>query len=318
MADVNRGYMLIGAEATYGAGQLAGASLLKRTWNVNMEKQNDAIETGNLRTGLPEELNDMKRGLGRGVVTVEGRVGIDDEILLKAMFLDSSLDGTEGDEYKIQETQGTAYSFAIYKYKPDLGATKYDVAEGCVLESIQFSGTTGDLISFTATFRSLEPEFAKTPSFSGDLPTDGTGCMNFVNLEFSKDSTGSLSIASFDLTVTNEFTSDENTYQNSNVKPLEIAIKSTAVLTTNAVKINADDTFENAGFVEDALTDVQLVWNEDGGVSSDNWTIDMYVKHMTGSRNNDGNDVLQQTFEMRGFQDTANSYEPIEVTVNKA
>jgi len=252
----NKYVVLIGHETSYGTQQKTPTANLYS--NCVMKESTNQIETG-IKNGNTEKWkNELLAGTKSGTVTLSGELSLEDTssaptgygALLAAFFMRAG-DGTFDASDYTTPSAGSTESFTIYQYFT--ADDNYDYATGCVPESLEITGSSGEAITFSMTFRAKEitretedaspNELSVTTTYSDITPL----LFQHASLDKCLGATDLDVMNSFTLTLNFSYVDDAMIYNNSQTKDQDIFCRFTGNLTVdlNYSDVNSKDAYDN-------------------------------------------------------------------------
>jgi hypothetical protein len=235
--------VLLGKETSYGTEQTTYTSTLPDKIEI---KESTAQIAVNQKTGsLEPQKNEIQAGYKMVSVTLSGELGIDSGITAHGiLFAGFFSDDTE--PFTVQAIGSTLQSYTMYQYFSD---GNYNHVVGCVMESLNVTGASGETIKYSATFRGklLTREDSGTPPSTPTQPEIQP--LLFCSTVFSKiaGATNITKANSFNLTMNNTFADDKSIYQNSCTKSAEYktGFNGTYTIEWNYDATNDSDVYDN-------------------------------------------------------------------------
>ena len=220
----NKYLVLLGEETSgYGTEQTSYTATLPD--KVEMKEETSAIEisqkTGDIETWKGEYL----AGTKKGTVTISGQLAIDTGITTHGILFDAFFSNYDGTDTFDNPAAGAPQSYTIYQYFTS--DSNYNVAVGCVAESLEISGAVDGAIEYSITFRakSISREESASPPTAPSYTDTEPLLFQRVSVTRLVDITDEdriNEINSFSLTLNNTFADDNLIYQNSSTKSQEL------------------------------------------------------------------------------------------------
>ena len=233
----NKYRVAIGLETSLGSGKThstGGASpTLSVRWEdltvmpVKLELNPDRqlIDT-NYKTGTSQATAyEQVQGVTDGTFTLSGKLSLNYEILLKAMFHQSPEDHT----YTFDDTPPTAKSLVMMKVWDDTvieSKYKVDIAKGCAVDSLVITGRSKEAIEFTMTGRITDHEREVEQVITGTDPgLTFPDVVQFGDTIYSGNFGEKTRLTEFTLTLTNIYIDDTKRYTNSMSRLRDIILR---------------------------------------------------------------------------------------------
>lgn len=186
----------------------------------NTQLVNRTIRSQNVKQTSCEYI----KGKSGGTVTINGQLTADKKFLLQG----ATNDFTMTTPYATDVTgAATIYSVTLIK---DYGDSKYDIATGCVLTSLEFT-LADSWVQFSATFDAKQVKLRTATTITGTKPQPSCEPV------FSKQNivTSPSNILDFTFNITNEYDDERISYGTSLTKVRQILNKQMASLTYNSL-----------------------------------------------------------------------------------
>ena len=234
----NKYRVAIGLETSLGSGNThstGGATpTLSVRWDdltvmpVKLELSPDRqmIDT-NYKTGTSQTTAyEQVQGVTDGTFTLSGKLSLDYEILLKAMFHQTP---GVGEDFAFTDTPPTAKSLVMMKVWDDaVVGSKYkvDIAKGCAVDSLVITGRSKEAIEFTMSGRITDHEREIEQIITGTDPgltfPDVVQFGDTVYIGYFGEQTR---LTEFTLTLTNIYIDDTKRYTNSMSRLRDIILR---------------------------------------------------------------------------------------------
>jgi hypothetical protein len=233
----NKYRVAIGLETSLGSGnthsEAGSPPTLSIRWDdltvmpVKLELNPDRqlIDT-NYKTGTSQATAyEQVQGVTDGTFTLSGKLSLDYEILLKAMFHQAPANH----KYTFDDTPPTAKSLVMMKVwddKPTSSKYKVDIAKGCAVDSLVITGRSKEAIEFTLTGRLTDHQREVEQIITGNDPGltfpdvvqfGDTLCLSHFG-ETNR-------LTEFSLTLTNIYIDDTKRYTNSMSRLRDIILR---------------------------------------------------------------------------------------------
>ena len=233
----NKYRVAIGLETSLGSGKTHSAAGNPPTFSVRWEDltvmpvklelspDRQMIDT-NYKTGTSQATAyEQVQGVTDGTFTLSGKLSLDYEILLKAMFHQAPVDH----KYTFEDTPPTAKSLVMMKVwddKPTSSKYKVDIAKGCAVDSLVITGRSKEAIEFTMsgriTYHKREVEQVITGIDPGLVfPV----IAQFGDIEYNGYFGEKTRLNEFSLTLTNIYIDDTKRYTNSMSRLRDIILR---------------------------------------------------------------------------------------------
>ena len=191
---------------------------------LNPDRQ--LIDT-NYKTGTSQATAyEQVQGVTDGTFTLSGKLSLDYEILLKAMFHQSP---GPGGHYAFKDTPPTAKSLVMMKVWDDaVVGSKYkvDIAKGCAVDSLVITGRSKEAIEFTMSGRITDHEREVEQVITGTDPgLTFPDVVQFGDIVYYGDFGETNRLAEFSLTLTNIYIDDTKRYTNSMSRLRDIILR---------------------------------------------------------------------------------------------
>ena len=233
----NKYRVAIGLETFLGSGNThstGGASpTLSVRWEdltvmpVKLELNPDRqlIDT-NYKTGTSQATAyEQAQGVTDGTFTLSGKLSLDYEILLKAMFHQSPVNH----KYTFDDTPPTAKSLVMMKVwddKPTSSKYKVDIAKGCAVDSLVITGRSKEAIEFTLSGRITDHEREVEQIITGADPgLTFPDVIQFGDILYAGCFGEADRLNEFTLTLTNVYIDDTKRYTNSMSRLRDIILR---------------------------------------------------------------------------------------------
>jgi len=233
----NKYRVAIGLETSLGSGNThltAGSPpTLSVRWEdltvmpVKLELNPDRqlIDT-NYKTGTSQATAyEQVQGVTDGTFTLSGKLSLNYEILLKAMFHQTPVDH----KYTFEDTPPTAKSLVMMKVWDDaVIASKYkvDIAKGCAVDSLVITGRSKEAIEFTMTGRITDHEREVEQIITGADPgLTFPDVIQFGDIYYAGSFGEADRLNEFTLTLTNVYIDDTKRYTNSMSRLRDIILR---------------------------------------------------------------------------------------------
>jgi len=240
---------------------------------LNPDRQ--LIDT-NYKTGTSQATAyEQVQGVTDGTFTLSGKLSLDYEILLKAMFHQTP---GVGEDFAFTDTPPTAKSLVMMKVWDDaVVGSKYkvDIAKGCAVDSLVITGRSKEAIEFTMSGRITDHEREVEQVITGTDPgLVFPDIAQFGDIEYSGNFGETNRLTEFSLTLTNVYIDDTKRYTNSRSRLRDIIIRQEGEL--NLKGLFKQETTE-LNPMDDIGVDMQL-WESITLVSGTSyWVIDFYA-----------------------------------------
>ena len=221
----------LGSGNTYSDGRIPPTLLIR--WEdltvmpVKLELNPDRqlIDT-NYKTGTSQATAyEQVQGVTDGTFTLSGKLSINYEILLQAMFHQSPVDHT----YTFDDTPPTAKSLVMMKIWDDTvieSKYKVDIAKGCAVDSLVITGRSKEAIEFTMSGRITDHEREVEQVITGTDPgLTFPDVVQFGDTVYSGDYGEKTRLTEFTLTLTNVYIDDTKRYTNSMSRLRDIILR---------------------------------------------------------------------------------------------
>ena len=251
----NKYRVAIGLETSLGSGNthlVAGSPpTLSIRWDdltvmpVKLELNPDRqlIDT-NYKTGTSQATAyEQVQGVTDGTFTLSGKLSLDYEILLQAMFHQSPVDH----KYAFKDTPPTAKSLVMMKVWDDaVVGSKYkvDIAKGCAVDSLVITGRSKEAIEFTMSGRITDHEREVEQVITGTDPgLTFPDVVQFGDTVYAGSFGEKTRLTEFTLTLTNIYIDDTKRYTNSMSRLRDIILRQEGEL--NLKGLYKQGVFEN-------------------------------------------------------------------------
>ena len=233
----NKYRVAIGLETSLGSGnthsEAGSPPTLSIRWDdltvmpVKLELNPDRqlIDT-NYKTGTSQATAyEQVQGVTDGTFTLSGKLSLDYEILLQAMFHQSPVDHT----YTFDDTPPKAKSLVMMKVWDDAPVDskyKVDIAKGCAVDSLVITGRSKEAIEFTMTGRITDHEREVEQVITGTDPgLTFPDVVQFGDVVYIGDFGEKNRLTEFSLTLTNIYIDDTKRYTNSMSRLRDIILR---------------------------------------------------------------------------------------------
>lgn len=233
----NKYRVAIGLETSLGSGnthsEAGSPPTLSVRWEdltvmpVKLELNPDRqlIDT-NYKTGTSQATAyEQVQGVTDGTFTLSGKLSLDYEILLQAMFHQSPVDH----KYTFEDTPPTAKSLVMMKVWDDAPVEskyKVDIAKGCAVDSLVITGRSKEAIEFTMTGRMTDHEREIEQIITGTYPgLTFPGVVQFGDIVYNGEFGEKTRLNEFSLTLTNIYIDDTKRYTNSMSRLRDIILR---------------------------------------------------------------------------------------------
>ncbi|MCZ2444388.1 MAG: hypothetical protein LC101_11500 [Flavobacteriales bacterium] len=190
---------------------------------LNPDRQ--LIDT-NYKTGTSQATAyEQVQGVTDGTFTLSGKLSLDYEILLKAMFHQSPVDH----KYTFDDTPPKAKSLVMMKVWDDAPTSskyKVDIAKGCAVDSLVITGRSKEAIEFTLTGRLTDHQREIEQVITGTDPgLTFPDVVQFGDTGYSGNFGETNRLTEFTLTLTNIYIDDTKRYTNSMSRLRDIILR---------------------------------------------------------------------------------------------
>ena len=233
----NKYRVAIGLETSLGSGNTHSTGGTTPTLSVRWEDltvmpvklelspDRQMIDT-NYKTGTSQATAyEQVQGVTDGTFTLSGKLSLDYEILLKAMFHQAP----EDHKYTFEDTPPIAKSLVMMKVWDDaVIASKYkvDIAKGCAVDSLVITGRSKEAIEFTMTGRITDHEREVEQVITGSDPgLTFPDVVQFGDTVYSGYYGENTRLTEFTLTLTNVYIDDTKRYTNSMSRLRDIILR---------------------------------------------------------------------------------------------
>ena len=233
----NKYRVAIGLETSLGSGythlEAGDPPTLSVRWQdlkvmpVKLELNPDRqlIDT-NYKTGTSQATAyEQVQGVYDGTFTLSGKLSLDYEILLKAMFHQAPANHT----YTFDDTPPTAKSLVMMKVWDDAvvgSAYKVDIAKGCAVDSLVITGRSKEAIEFTMSGRITDHEREVEQVITGNDPgLKFPAVVQFGDIAYGGNFGENTRLTEFTLTLTNIYIDDTKRYTNSMSRLRDIILR---------------------------------------------------------------------------------------------
>ena len=233
----NKYRVAIGLETSLGSGythsEAGSPPTLSIRWDdltvmpVKLELNPDRqlIDT-NYKTGTSQATAyEQVQGVTDGTFTLSGKLSLDYEILLQAMFHQSPVDH----KYTFEDTPPDAKSLVMMKVWDDAPVDskyKVDIAKGCAVDSLVITGRSKEAIEFTMSGRITDHEREVEQVIAGTDPgLTFPDVVQFADIGYIGDIGERTRLNEFSLTLTNIYIDDTKRYTNSMSRLRDIILR---------------------------------------------------------------------------------------------
>ena len=233
----NKYRVAIGLETSLGSGNTHSTGGASPTFSVRWEDltvmpvklelnpDRQLIDT-NYKTGTSQATAyEQVQGVTDGTFTLSGKLSLDYEILLKAMFHQSPVNHI----YTFEDTPPTAKSLVMMKVWDDAPTSskyKVDIAKGCAVDSLVITGRSKEAIEFTMTGRITDHEREVEQVITGTDPgLTFPDVVQFGDTEYGGYFGEKSRLNEFTLTLTNTYIDDAKRYTNSMSRLRDIILR---------------------------------------------------------------------------------------------
>lgn len=233
----NKYRVAIGLETSLGSGnthsEAGNPPTLSIRWDdltvmpVKLELNPDRqlIDT-NYKTGTSQATAyEQVQGVTDGTFTLSGKLSLDYEILLQAMFHQSPVDH----KYTFEDTPPDAKSLVMMKIWDDTvieSKYKVDIAKGCAVDSLVITGRSKEAIEFTMTGRMTDHEREIEQIITGTDPgLTFPDVVQFGDIVYNGEFGEKTRLNEFSLTLTNIYIDDTKRYTNSMSRLRDIILR---------------------------------------------------------------------------------------------
>jgi len=233
----NKYRVAIGLETSLGSGNTHSTGgttpTLSIRWDdltvmpVKLELNPDRqlIDT-NYKTGTSQATAyEQVQGVTDGTFTLSGKLSLNYEILLKAMFHQSPVDYT----YTFDDTPPTAKSLVMMKVWDDAPVDskyKVDIAKGCAVDSLVITGRSKEAIEFTMSGRITDHEREVEQVITGTDPgLTFPDVVQFGDIAYTGNFGEKTRLTELSLTLTNIYIDDTKRYTNSMSRLRDIILR---------------------------------------------------------------------------------------------
>ena len=234
----NKYRVAIGLETSLGSGnthsQAGNPPTLSVRWEdltvmpVKLELNPDRqlIDT-NYKTGTSQATAyEQVQGVTDGTFTLSGKLSLDYEILLQAMFHQAA---PVNHKYTFDDTPPTAKSLVMMKVWDDAPVNskyKVDIAKGCAVDSLVITGRSKEAIEFTMSGRITDHEREVEQVITGTDPgLTFPDVVQFGDTVYSGHFGEQTRLTEFSLTLTNIYIDDTKRYTNSMSRLRDIILR---------------------------------------------------------------------------------------------
>ena len=233
--------VLIAPETTYG--EPASGSFTELPDTIEFAKVVSTIDVSAKTGTLKKQKYETQEGISVATVAMNGNFSPSHSVVLDMAMFDLTSPRT------IVNSQPAAYSYTVYRVYTD--DSKLDYVAGCTADSLNITGNSGEVVQYSLSLRgkTLTKE-AASGSITGLTLSSCTPDMDpflFASVTADMLDSNITAINSFDLGLTNGFQGDEQIYQNSDTKNLEILtnIDGTFNFSWNYDKDNDDEVYDH-------------------------------------------------------------------------
>ena len=233
----NKYRVAIGLETSLGSGNthsVAGspptlsvrwADLTVMPVKLELSPDRQMIDT-NYKTGTSQATAyEQVQGVTDGTFTLSGKLSLDYEILLQAMFHQSPVDH----KYAFKDTPPTAKSLVMMKVWDDAVVErkyKVDIAKGCAVDSLVITGRSKEAIEFTMSGRITDHEREVEQVITGTDPgLTFPDVVQFGDTVYNGYFGEKTRLNEFSLTLTNIYIDDTKRYTNSMSRLRDIILR---------------------------------------------------------------------------------------------
>ena len=234
----NKYRVAIGLETSLGSGnthlQAGSPPTLSVRWEdltvmpVKLELNPDRqlIDT-NYKTGTSQATAyEQVQGVTDGTFTLSGKLSLDYEILLQAMFHQAA---PVNHKYTFDDTPPTAKSLVMMKVWDDAPVNskyKVDIAKGCAVDSLVITGRSKEAIEFTMSGRITDHEREVEQVITGTDPgLTFPDVVQFGDILYAGNFGEKTRLNEFTLTLTNIYIDDTKRYTNSMSRLRDIILR---------------------------------------------------------------------------------------------
>ena len=233
----NKYRVAIGLETSLGSGNTHSTGGTTPTFSVRWEDltvmpvklelspDRQMIDT-NYKTGTSQATAyEQVQGVTDGTFTLSGKLSLDYEILLKAMFHQSPVNH----KYTFDDTPPTAKSLVMMKVWDDAPVNskyKVDIAKGCAVDSLVITGRSKEAIEFTMSGRITDHEREVEQVITGTDPgLTFPDVVQFGDIVYYGYFGEKTRLTEFTLTLTNIYIDDTKRYTNSMSRLRDIILR---------------------------------------------------------------------------------------------
>ena len=252
----NKYRVAIGLETSLGSGNthsVAGSPpTLSVRWvdltvmpvKLELNPDRQLIDT-NYKTGTSQATAyEQVQGVTDGTFTLSGKLSLDYEILLQAMFHQTL---EPGGYYAFKDTPPTAKSLVMMKVWDDAVIErkyKVDIAKGCAVDSLVITGRSKEAIEFTMSGRITDHEREVEQVITGTDPgLTFPDVVQFGDIVYQGNFGEKTRLTEFSLTLTNIYIDDTKRYTNSMSRLRDIILRQEGEL--NLKGLYKQGVFEN-------------------------------------------------------------------------
>ena len=194
---------------------------VKLELNPDRQLIDTSYKTGTSQATAYEQV----QGVTDGTFTLSGKLSLDYEILLKAMFHQSPVNH----KYTFDDTPPTAKSLVMMKVwddKPTSSKYKVDIAKGCAVDSLVITGRSKEAIEFTMSGRITDHEREVEQVITGTYPgLTFPDVVQFDDIVYNGNFGETTRLTEFSLTLTNIYIDDTKRYTNSMSRLRDIILR---------------------------------------------------------------------------------------------
>jgi len=284
----NKYRVAIGLETSLGSGNtheepdipktlsIRWADLTVMPVKLELNPDRQLIDT-NYKTGTSQATAyEQVQGVTDGTFTLSGKLSLDYEILLQAMFHQSPVDH----KYTFDDTPPTAKSLVMMKVWDDTvieSKYKVDIAKGCAVDSLVITGRSKEAIEFTMSGRITDHEREVEQVIAGTDPgLTFPAVVQFGDIVYYNGGNFGEShrLAEFSLTLTNIYIDDTKRYTNSMSRLRDIILRQEGELNVKGLFKQATtelNPMDDIGIDNQILESITLVSGTRG------WIIDFHA-----------------------------------------
>jgi len=226
----NKYRVAIGLETSLGSGNTnSGAvrwdDLTVMPVKLELNPDRQMIDT-NYKTGTSQATAyEQVQGVTDGTFTLSGKLSLDYEILLQAMFHQSPVNH----KYTFDDTPPTAKSLVMMKVWDDAPVNskyKVDIAKGCAVDSLVITGRSKEAIEFTMSGRITDHEREVEQVITGTDPgLTFPDVVQFGDIAYIGNFGEKTRLTELSLTLTNIYIDDTKRYTNSMSRLQDIVLR---------------------------------------------------------------------------------------------